>query len=92
MQVIAAVAEFERDLLIERTNAGVERAGAIEEQPLDDFRATMETNYFGCLRCIKAVVPQMRERRAEFDEAKAQAAVIRAGADTRHYAAHDEIG
>ncbi|WP_371808601.1 recombinase family protein [Acidiphilium sp. C61] len=28
MQVIAAVAEFERDLLIERTQAGVQRARA----------------------------------------------------------------
>lgn len=36
-------------------NAGVERAGSIEEQSIDDFRATMETNYFGALRCIKAV-------------------------------------
>jgi len=50
------------DVLI--NNAGVERAGSIEEQSMDDFRATMETNYFGALRCIKAVVPQMRERRS----------------------------
>src|SRR5664279_5795933 len=49
------------DVLV--NNAGIERAGAIEELPLADFRATMETNYFGALRCIKAVVPQMRERR-----------------------------
>jgi putative DNA-invertase from lambdoid prophage Rac len=28
MQVLNAVAEFERDLLIERTNAGIERAKA----------------------------------------------------------------
>ena len=28
MQVLAAVAEFERDLLIERTNAGIKRAKA----------------------------------------------------------------
>lgn len=28
MQVLAAVAEFERDLLIERTNAGIRRAKA----------------------------------------------------------------
>ncbi len=45
-------------------NAGVERAGSIEEQSMDDFRATMETNYFGALRCIKAVIPQMRQRRS----------------------------
>jgi NAD(P)-dependent dehydrogenase (short-subunit alcohol dehydrogenase family) len=48
------------DVLV--NNAGVERAGSIEEQSMDDFRATMETNYFGVLRCAKAVVPQMRER------------------------------
>jgi NAD(P)-dependent dehydrogenase (short-subunit alcohol dehydrogenase family) len=50
------------DVLV--NNAGVERAGSIEEQSIDDFRATMETNYFGTLRCIKSVVPQMRQRRA----------------------------
>jgi len=50
------------DVLV--NNAGVERIGSIEEQSMDDFRATMETNYFGSLRCIKAVVPQMRQRRA----------------------------
>jgi NAD(P)-dependent dehydrogenase (short-subunit alcohol dehydrogenase family) len=36
--------------------------GSIEELSLKDFRAVMETNYFGALRCIKSVVPQMRER------------------------------
>jgi NAD(P)-dependent dehydrogenase (short-subunit alcohol dehydrogenase family) len=50
------------DILV--NNAGVERAGSIEEQSIDDFRATMETNYFGVLRCVKAVVPQMRQRRS----------------------------
>lgn len=50
------------DVLV--NNAGVERAGSIEEQSMDDFRAAMETNYFGVLRCIKAVVRQMRQRRS----------------------------
>ena len=27
------------------------------------FRAVMETNYFGALRCIRAVIPHMREAR-----------------------------
>src|SRR3954449_13044633 len=46
------------DILV--NNAGIEAAGSIEEEPFDDYRATMETNYFGVLRCIKGVVAQMR--------------------------------
>lgn len=44
-------------------NAGIERMGAVEELPLADFRAVMETNFFGVIRCIQAVLPGMRERR-----------------------------
>jgi NAD(P)-dependent dehydrogenase (short-subunit alcohol dehydrogenase family) len=43
-------------------NAGIAEMGAIEEAPMEIFRATMETNFFGALRCIKAVLPKMRER------------------------------
>jgi NAD(P)-dependent dehydrogenase (short-subunit alcohol dehydrogenase family) len=50
------------DVLV--NNAGVERAGSVEELPLSDFRAVMETNYFGAIRCIQAVVAQMRARRS----------------------------
>jgi len=50
------------DVLV--NNAGVECFGSIEETSIEDFRTVMETNYFGALRCIKSVVPQMRERRA----------------------------
>jgi NAD(P)-dependent dehydrogenase (short-subunit alcohol dehydrogenase family) len=50
------------DVLI--NNAGVERSGSVEELPLADFRAVMETNYFGVIRCIQALVPQMRQRRS----------------------------
>ena len=45
-------------------NAGVPGGGAVEETPLEDFRSVMETNFFGALRCIKAVVTGMRERRS----------------------------
>ena len=45
-------------------NAGVEAFGPVEELALSVFRATMETNYFGCIRTIQAVVAQMRERRS----------------------------
>jgi NAD(P)-dependent dehydrogenase (short-subunit alcohol dehydrogenase family) len=50
------------DVLV--NNAGVEVAGSIEELPLASFRAIMETNYFGALRCIQALVPEMRQRRS----------------------------
>ena len=49
------------DVLV--NNAGIERNGSIEELPLSEFRAVMETNYFGPLRCIQAVVAQMRQRK-----------------------------
>jgi len=50
------------DVLV--NNAGIERAGSIEELPFNEFRAVMETNYFGALRCIQMVLPQMRERKS----------------------------
>ncbi len=43
-------------------NAGIERRGTIEELDLAEFRAVMETNYFGALRCMQAVLTQMRTR------------------------------
>ena len=50
------------DVLV--NNAGIERTGSVEEISMDDFRAVMETNYFGVIRCIKAVLPSMRRRKA----------------------------
>ena len=49
------------DVLV--NNAGIERHGSIEELELSDFKAIMETNYFGVIRCIKSVLPQMRSNR-----------------------------
>ena len=50
------------DVLV--NNAGVEARGSIEELPLSEFRAIMETNYFGAIRCIQPLLPQMRQRRS----------------------------
>jgi len=43
-------------------NAGIERHGAIEEMDISTFKEVMETNYFGVIRCVKGVLPLMRER------------------------------
>lgn len=50
------------DVLV--NNAAIWIPGPIEELPLDVFRQTMETNFFGALRCIQAVLPRMREQRS----------------------------
>jgi NAD(P)-dependent dehydrogenase (short-subunit alcohol dehydrogenase family) len=50
------------DVLV--NNAGIERMGSVEQLSLADFRAVMETNYFGVIRCIQAVLPSMRTRRS----------------------------
>jgi NAD(P)-dependent dehydrogenase (short-subunit alcohol dehydrogenase family) len=50
------------DVLV--NNAGVAVYGAVEDLPIGVFRETMETNYLGALRCIKAVLPSMRERQS----------------------------
>ena len=50
------------DVLV--NNAGIERIGSIEGLSLEDFKATMETNFVGALRAIRAWLPDMRQRRS----------------------------
>jgi NAD(P)-dependent dehydrogenase (short-subunit alcohol dehydrogenase family) len=63
-QCIAAIHKDHGPIDVLVNNAGVERSGSIEELPMKDFRAVMETNYFGVLRCIQALAPHMRKRRS----------------------------
>jgi NAD(P)-dependent dehydrogenase (short-subunit alcohol dehydrogenase family) len=50
------------DVLV--NNAGIGLNGSIEEMPISDFKAVMETNFFGAVRCIQGVIPSMRERKS----------------------------
>lgn len=50
------------DVLI--NNAGLGINGSIEELPMSEFKAVMETNYFGVIRCIKSILPEMRKKQA----------------------------
>jgi NAD(P)-dependent dehydrogenase (short-subunit alcohol dehydrogenase family) len=48
------------DVLV--NNAGIGGATPLELVPEHEHRAIFETNYWGCVRCIQAVLPGMRER------------------------------
>jgi NAD(P)-dependent dehydrogenase (short-subunit alcohol dehydrogenase family) len=50
------------DVLV--NNAGIGSWGSVEELPMEFFKADMDTNYFGTVRCIKAVLPSMRNRKS----------------------------
>ena len=49
------------DVLV--NNAGIGGATPLELTPEDEHRAMFETNYFGAIACIQAVLPGMRERK-----------------------------
>jgi NAD(P)-dependent dehydrogenase (short-subunit alcohol dehydrogenase family) len=61
---IAAIHKDHGQIDVLVNSAGVERASSVEELRLADFRAIMETNYFGAIRCIKELLPHMRQRRS----------------------------
>ena len=43
-------------------NAGFHAGNALEDTPLETFRALLETNYVGLVRCVHAVLPRLREQ------------------------------
>lgn len=45
-------------------NAGFSRNGAIEDTSEEVVRAVFDTNFFGAMRLIRAVLPDMRQRRS----------------------------
>jgi short-subunit dehydrogenase len=59
-RAVAAVGRI--DVLV--NNAGIGYCAALADTPLDDFRAVMETNFFGTFHFLQAVVPGMMERRS----------------------------
>ena len=61
VQIIISISK-RIDIVI--NNAGVGITGPIEETPTDEMRNNFETNFFGPIEVIKAVLPQMREQKS----------------------------
>ncbi len=45
-------------------NAGYDLMGALEETSIDEIKAQFETNFFGAVRVMQAVIPIMREQKS----------------------------
>jgi len=52
------------DVLV--NNAGYANVSSVEDTPMADFRAQIETNLFGVILMTKAVLPYFRERKAGY--------------------------
>jgi NAD(P)-dependent dehydrogenase (short-subunit alcohol dehydrogenase family) len=58
----ALAAAGEVDVLV--NNAGISVSGPVELVPLAEVRRLFETNFFGAVRMMQAVLPQMRARKS----------------------------
>ena len=61
---VVKVIQQSRRLDIVINNAGVGITGPIEEIPTEEIRNNFETNLFGPIEMMKAVLPQMREQKS----------------------------
>lgn len=61
-EAVKTMAEKEGKIDILINNAGVGITGPIEETPDEEIRHAFETNYFGPIKVIKAILPFMRKR------------------------------
>jgi len=60
---VAGVLERAGEIGVLINNAGVAYVAPVEELRQEDLHAQFETNFFGAVRLIQAVLPAMRERR-----------------------------
>src|ERR1022692_1249148 len=63
-RAVSAIAEKTGRLDAVVNNAGWALMGPVEDTPIAEARAQMETNFFGVLRVCRAALPVMREQRS----------------------------
>ncbi|MFG6687441.1 SDR family oxidoreductase [Mariniflexile sp. HNIBRBA6329] len=63
-QTVKTIIDAEGRLDVVINNAGAGITGAIEEIPEAEIKANFDTNFFGPINVIKAVLPQMRKQQA----------------------------
>jgi NAD(P)-dependent dehydrogenase (short-subunit alcohol dehydrogenase family) len=61
---VAQVLDYTGRIDVLVNNAGIGTIGAVEELPVESFIHEMDTNFTGTVRCTKAVLPHMRERKS----------------------------
>ncbi len=63
---VKTVIEKENRIDILINNAGMGITGPVEDTPTDEMRKVFETNFFGAIDTMKAVLPQMRTQNSGF--------------------------
>ena len=61
-RAISEVTEASGGIDVLVNNAGVGGNGVLEETPVERYAEAMDVNVYGIVRCVQAVLPQMRER------------------------------
>ncbi len=61
---VARVLEAEGRIDVVVNNAGISVTGSVEDVSVEEAQLQFETNFFGVLRVVQAVLPSMRERRS----------------------------